>query len=1098
MTSVGAGITIVGASAGSGKTHRLTEEITRRVTTSSDIGVDVESLVAVTFTRKAHAELEARIREALARSGAHETALRLPLAYIGTVHAVALRLLQELALDAGLSPNVDVVAGNETKLLRQSFERSLDEGRRDRLDELAARLELRSDRTGRNDWVSPCADIMALARANRIAPAGLPAMAERSLLRLLRLLPPPTTDGTTLDDALRRALDGGISRLRASGDETVGTAKALATLEDIARRARDAELRWSDWVKASAIAPSVRSAPHVSEIRKAAARYESHPRLHDDLRAMTTAIFEAAEAGLVAYQDWKRERRVVDYVDMLDGALTLVDAPRVREELSRRLRFVVVDEFQDTSPIQLALFMRLHALAGQSIWVGDPKQCIFEYAGADPVLMDAVTSWVGREGGAEERLSHNYRSRPALVNLCSELFAAAFAEHGFAREDVVVEAHRAEREELALLPPLGVWSLAAENAAEDAEAVAEGIRRMLDAPHETPVLDRATGNVRPLRPGDVAVLAATNDWAGLVAGGLHARGLRVAIARAGLFETPEGTLVDAALRWLVDAHDGLAAAVIDALEGWAGVDAETWLADRIRAASRTVRDGDERAPESLWQLALGAVRKRLGELSPMETVDATIAALDLVQLCARWPDAAQRIVNIDAIRAVAQAYEKRCGQEREAATVAGLLRYFDDIRTPTMQRDEILPADDQHVPVDDDAVVICTYHKSKGLEWPVVVLGQLDRGERRSAFAVTPETREATGFDPENPLAHRAIRYWPWPFGRMTTAPLADRAEASDEGRAIALRERRERARLLYVGFTRARDHLVLATRINKGKTKSAWLDVLCAGGEPLLLLPTNAVDGAIEEIGVRGTAVMVPTRVYRLSPSRSVRDDVEPRAPRWFARPLGAAVPPERYPFRIVPSSEIEGWPAHAQLVAGASIGNIEPFSAGITLGREPEGWDILGNAVHGFFAADVEDLTTTERMACASRLIEGWRVQQSLRPESLLEAGDRLRRWVARRWPSARWHREIPIEGAVPTEHGERWLSGIIDLLIDTGDGVVIVDHKSYPVRSVGAWATKCTTFIPQLAAYALLLRQGGWTVREAWIHFPVGGGAVECRFQ
>ena len=139
------GITIVSASAGSGKTYRLTQEVTNAVSARSGARIDVAGLMAVTFTRKAHAELEARIRHKLVEQEAYDEALRLPLSYIGTVHAASLRLLQEFAIDAGLSPNVDVVAGNETKLLRQSFERSLDQETRARLDALAARLELGID-----------------------------------------------------------------------------------------------------------------------------------------------------------------------------------------------------------------------------------------------------------------------------------------------------------------------------------------------------------------------------------------------------------------------------------------------------------------------------------------------------------------------------------------------------------------------------------------------------------------------------------------------------------------------------------------------------------------------------------------------------------------------------------------------------------------------------------------------------------------------------------------------------------------------------------------------------------------------------------------
>jgi len=1101
-----AGITIVGASAGSGKTYRLTQEVTTAVSPRSPSPIDVAGLMAVTFTRKAHIELEARIRHKLVEDEAYDEALRLPLSYIGTVHAASLRLLQEFAIDAGLSPNVDVVAGNEAKLLRQSFERSLDGEARERLDDLAARLELRIDhRSRRTDWVTPVADVMDLARSNRIAPEELPAMAEHSIERLLALLPQPCADGASLDAELARALAAAARALAEADDGTKKTADALEVLRDARARLADGELRWSWWVKLAGVSPSKRCQLHVDDLQRVAARYEEHPRLHDDLRALTHAVFGAAKAGLVAYQEWKRARRVIDYVDMLDGALDLASHPRVRAELSRRLRLVVVDEFQDTSPIQLALFMQLRALVPRSTWVGDRKQCIFEYAGADPMLMDAVAEWVVRTGGRREHLDQNHRSRPELVHACSELFAAALARHGFVREEVVVRPVRTAHEGLADLPPLGAWMLDVANASDEAEAVAEGVRRLLDTPHATPVVDRATKQGRPVRAGDIAVLAATNDWAARVASALHARGVRVAIARAGLLDTPEGSLVDAALRWLLDPADRLSAAVIDALTGWSGVGPDSWLAEQLREVARMndpnagAKEEDEvedARPVTGWRAALMEQRPRLAVLSPAEVLDATLDALDAVQLCARWPDPVQRIGNLDALRGVAASYEARCAQEREAATVAGLLRYCDDLRTPQLQRDEMLPSDDQHVPADDGAVVVCTYHKSKGLEWPVVVLTNLDRPERRDAFEVMPEAY-GDGFDPEHPLANRRIRYWPWPFGAAKKAPLADRAEQSPEGREVATREDKERARLLYVGFTRARDHLVLAARAARagnGGAKTAWLDGLRDEDGPLVSLPAAAADGAVAETRIRvpGGPLCVPTRVFRLEAARPPKDEDE-RSPIWFARP--DAEPSPAPPYRIAPSEGAADWPRIAPRIARARVRSVERLPRAIALASKDYDDDVLGNCVHAFLAADVTGLTEDVRRARAEALVDGWRLTDVVRGESLVAASDALSAWVAKRWPAATWHREIPIEGLVSTEHGERRVSGIIDLLLETETGWILIDHKTFPALAESAWRAKCVKFVPQLAAYAELLEEvEGKKVEACWVYLPVGGGMVE----
>ena len=1087
----GAGITIVSASAGSGKTHRLTQEVVASLAAEGDAHVDVTGLVAVTFTRKAHDELAARIRHTLVAGGAYEEAMRLPLAYVGTVHAAALRLLQEFALDAGLSPSVDVVVGDEKKLLRQALERALDPEVRERLDTLAARLELRIAR-GVVNWVTPVAEIMDLARSNRIPSEALAAMAERSVASLLALLPRAMGDGRILEAALGAELE--LAEAALSTDTTKVTIDAVSMIRKARGALSDGELCWSAWQRLAALKTSKRSAPLVHDLQLAAARYGEHPRLHEELRATTLAIFDAARAGLDAYRQWKRERRVVDYVDMLDGALDLVEHPRVRAELARRLQLVVVDELQDTSPIQLALFVRLHALAGRSLWVGDRKQCIFEYAGADPVLMDAVGGWVEREGGSRDRLAENRRSRPELVEACSALFAEAFASHGLAREEVVVRAHRVPEEGLAALPAFGLWTLASRKA-DSAEALAEGVRRLLDAPNEYPVLDRPTREVRPARAGDVAILVATNEHARLVAEALHARGVPAALARAGLLGTPEGTLADAALRWLLDESDAHAAAVVEAMTGWEGTTADAWLDDRLRRVAATERVTPLPRP---WQRALEAVRPRLVHMAPTEALDATLAALDVTLLCARWPDPAQRVANLDALRAAAQTYEKSCAQEREAATLAGMLRCFDALRSLTLQDKEMLAADAQHVLGAGGAVVVSTYHKAKGLEWPIVVLAELDRKERRDAFEVSPEP-SAGGFNPERPLEGRSIRYWPWPLGQTEKAPLRDAAEGSPEGRLVAAREARERVRLLYVGFTRARDHLVLGVPLKTNGTPQVdWLNALCdAAGEPLLGLPFAAADGATAETTVRtaeGT-VRVATRVRRLVPERGKRPVIA-REPMWFARAAAEVV--ERAAYRIRPSAAEEEWSELASEVAGARIGEVERLGTALAVTGGGYDDDVLGNAVHAFLAADVEGLAGERRVEIAERLIAAAGLSGAVRAEALVGAGDELRAWVGRRWPGARWYREMPIEGTVASAEGDRRVSGVIDLLLETGEGWVVIDHKTFPGKSEGAWRKKCAEFFGQLGAYQWLLETSGkGKAAECWVHFPVGGGLVQIAF-
>jgi ATP-dependent exoDNAse (exonuclease V) beta subunit len=1093
-------LTLVGASAGSGKTYRLTDEVTAAIDPTKG-AVDLEGLVAVTYTRKAAAELGARIRRALVTQGAYDRAQRLPLAYLGTVHAVALRLLQEFAIDAGLSPHVDVVPGSEARLLRQALEWGLDPTFRRRIETLAGVLKIGWDaKSGRADWLTPLQDVMTLARSNRIDPQALRAMAERSAEGLLTLLGTPRKDGEALDRDLLAALEGAAAALTKIEDGQQNTATAKQTIDEALREARRAQLPWSDWIRLSKVVPGKSAKAAVEPLVTAALRAYEHPRLHCELREYTLAIFDAARDGLVAYDTWKKRRRVVDFVDMIDRALTLLEQNDIADELRGRIRLLVVDEFQDTSPVQLALFMRLHALAKRSIWVGDRKQCIFEFAGADPALMEALTQWVGDEGGKIEQLPSNWRSRPELVEACSHLFSAAFARHGYNPGEVEVTAMRPTPKELALLPPFSFWALDVKNQEDEAEALAEGVRRLLGAPTETPVVDRATRAIRDLRPGDVALLVATNAEAERVAEALATRGVRVTVARAGLLATPEGTLVEAALRALADPRDELSRATIEALTGFNGTEPEMWLNQRITeaAARRNAREKGESFSGVSWSSVVARVEALAAELetaAPSEALDRVLAVLDVVTIACRWPDAAQRLANLDALRAMAAAYEERCAQEREAATIAGLLRYFDEAAEKILVRDEERASDEQHVGAGAVAVAVLTYHRAKGLEWPVVVLGSLDKGERRDAFEVAPES-DRPEFDPNEPLAERWIRYWPWPFGQQKKTRLAEVAAESPIGRSVAMREEKERVRLLYVGFTRARDHLVLAARIGKKGAAVEWLDELCdAAGQPLLELP--AADGSSPRgvIGVRGakegkpTRIDVPARLWMFTTGGEASARLaEKEHATWFVRSeTRETAAPLRY--WIAPSRAADEWTnlIVPRVGEARSIGQRLPLGDG--KGVE---WNVIGDALHAFLASDTQKQPRELRLARAERLLVASTLLGLLGPDALLRAGDQLRAWAEAEWPGATWHCEYPVNASIATEQGVRRVSGAIDLLLVTSEGAVVVDHKSFPGKSV-YWGDKAREFAPQMGAYAHVLRAAGVDVIGQYVHFTVGAGVV-----
>jgi ATP-dependent helicase/nuclease subunit A len=209
-----------------------------------------------------------------------------------------------------------------------------------------------------------------------------------------------------------------------------------------------------------------------------------------------------------------------------------------------------------------------------------------------------------------------------------------------------------------------------------------------------------------------------------------------------------------------------------------------------------------------------------------------------------------------------------------------------------------------------------------------------------------------------------------------------------------------------------------------------------------------------------------------------------------WFATSVGPPV--ERPTYWISPSQAATDWPELAvpKVAETTSIGERLPLgdAKGVS-------WDVVGDAVHAFLAADVEGIAASHRLELARRLLTASNLEALLAPEALVRAGDQLRAWVASRWPAATWHRELPLTAAVSTPRGTRRVQGTLDLLLETPEGVVIIDHKSFP-GGASQWAAKAAEFAPQLAAYAHALTAASQRVNGMYVHFTVGGGVVRLQ--
>ncbi|HET9555426.1 MAG TPA: 3'-5' exonuclease, partial [Anaeromyxobacteraceae bacterium] len=520
------------------------------------------------------------------------------------------------------------------------------------------------------------------------------------------------------------------------------------------------------------------------------------------------------------------------------------------------------------------------------------------------------------------------------------------------------------------------------------------------------------------------------------------------------------------------------------LGGGASGDPDGWLSGRLaemaawRAAADRAREAGERVPPRPLAFAkdprIAALRAAAAEASrcsPAEALDLALRTAGVAERVRSWPEPGQRLANQEALRAEARGYEQLCAAQRTAGTVLGLVAHLAQLGEESDEEGRQAPASGE------DAVTVATWHKAKGLEWPVVVLSHLDHARERSVFE--PAVEPAAKFDFARPLEGRSIRWWPWPYGRMSSnLALLDRANQTVEAAATKERDRRERLRLLYVGFTRPRDLLVLCAGVaDKGVVKQEALQLLRdAEGKPLLDVPFLAPPGAAE-VEVAGAAW--PCTVRELSGLPPPVTAARRGEVRWYA----AAPAPARPRETVNPSAEpLDG---DARILQVTRLGGRHEVKAG----AEQAG--PVGDAIHAFLAADRPG-DPAARTAMARRLLAGFGVAGAVAPEALLAASDALRRWLDARWPGAAWFREWPVRARLP---GERLLVGEVDLFLELPDGFVLVDHKSFPGGAGERDRRLVEEYAPQLRWYAgALARALGKPLRTALIHLPIRGEVAE----
>jgi ATP-dependent exoDNAse (exonuclease V) beta subunit len=1046
-------VRFISAGAGSGKTYRLTEELEHALVEG---GIAPSRVIGTTFTVKAAGELRERVRERLIRSGRPELAEQTAQALIGTVHSVCERLLKRFAFELGLSPELHVASLEDCgALFRQALDEALSVADTRRMNEINARLDIRDADNKLQDWREDVKKLIDRARDNDVGPDALREMGRDSAAALFAHLPRPKNG--KWDEALLAAVRDALHAIDVKLDTTIGTSDYVKDLRAAIYQLRRPACPWSVWMSLSHAKATKRSEPIAAKVRAAASVYDQHPLFHADIKAYVESVYAIAAQTLERFQDIKRERGLIDFPDMEQLTLRALDEPAVNARLGAELELLLVDEFQDTNPMQLAIFMKLAALADKVIFVGDVKQAIYAFRGCDPDLVFATLEALAAGGGGADKLEYSWRSRPALVSYINSVFSEAFANE-IAPAQVTLEPKRAEQTDE---PAVLHWRLDGNNEAR-AQALARAIAALVASGFR--IVDPQSQKPRPVRWGDIAVLAATNRNVEAIALALRAAHVPMKMTLSGLFTVPETCLAKACLRRLNDATDTLATAEIIAMAECS--EPEVWLAERLAWLAN--EDDGYAWAESTHPITakLKKLRDEIDTQSPVEIVARVLNYVGIREVVTAWgPNAIkamQRQRNLDALLNLAVEYEHHCDAQHLAATLTGFLFWLEHPHSPEL--------DLQPVVTTGDAVHVLTYHKAKGLEWPIVVNTDFHYAWQSRVWDVRVES-DGNTFDLSRPLENRVIRFWPRVFGKRTKAPVLEAILDSATGRACEAKTAGENRRLAYVGLTRARDCIVLALPAGKPGA-DAWLHAIASR----YLLP----QGETLDLADGRT---IATRVAAPG-EESVGAARAPFAPRRL---------PERTPIAAPLRESVN--PSAAPALPDASIGEIIELGERVKL--HGEDMTVIGTALHALIAAELLNPKRTAALEHARTLLAAYCGSGFSRDsdatlvdvESALAAARRFRAWLEQKFAAKRTFVEYPIVHAL--EDG-RVVRGWIDVLLETDSGFVVIDHKSSP-RPKSEWRTEALEHSGQLAVYARALEAAGKSVTGCWIHFAVGGGVA-----
>ncbi len=1065
-------VTYISAGAGSGKTYTLTTFLSELITKK---GVKPEEFILTTFTEAAAAEFKEKARAKIFECTDYEqyaqAAERLNQAMIGTVDSVSYRFVMKYWYLLGISPNLKLLDDETTKFfINQNLQNILTAEESDFLksfvDDFEIGYSFGSGKFGKNYdfWKEDVKDIMEKSKSFY---TDMSENLKASLDYANSLLGdwPLSYDKNNTQDIMT-LLDefAEVNATSAEGDQRNKRDKAIKDWRhDFSNGA--SYLAYQSFAKALQGRPPLagyRNCQHFQDVLSTLSHIYDSKEVKAEIVRYIELTFDLVNRLTKKYEDYKKEQHVVDYVDIENHFLTLLDNEEVKADIRENFKYIFVDEFQDSSPAQVKMFEKLSAIVGRdedddykikignntfslhnSVWVGDFKQAIYGFRGADTALTKAVADIIEANMKTKPKqfsmhsLDTSYRSYQQIVDKTNEIFEYSFSGI-LSPENVHLNHNRAQP---ANFDSLRTWTPNGNNESE----------RLVD------LCDRLEKLVLKTRdPSKIAVLARKKAHYDKIIDELRKRNIPVSIETEIEPSCDEVQLIIALLRLVINPYDAYSRALVTFLtekDFGAGkvIDSKLDFSENYKKAKEK---GEENLPEYLSKKTIISKFMEKKSVFSSQTihslVESLIIELDLFNLCRNWDSAEISDVILQALIDAAGKYEELCAASAIPPTISGYIAYISD-------KENLKSSGSKN------GIVFMTIHKSKGLEWDHVILLSLKADESEIGQFIKHEVFGVSFYHKDAPSSENL--YPPMIVNLFPTIITGSYGIPQYIQDSVQLRSSRynqqladltsEVRRLWYVAITRARDILTL---IKEGRTPYAALNLIGApsGWEAGFIEDDdNLKDG---EKYVLTTPPVLSLNVQEAK-SHSKRN----------IQPSGYTAEKKFTPKTVYKS------------------GDRIPFGKG-----ESES-NIIGSCIHDIFCV-LEKSKTPE--AC-ERIIEGYELKDILNdPTAIIKAWDNLADFLKKEYGDA-----VSVAHELNYTQGfdGHIVNGSIDYIYRTSKGTVLIDFKTFQGKESDILneGNHCAAnYSGQFQCYQKALEANGETVIARLVYYPVGGLVVELK--